>query len=45
MHGVVVVCEELGQGPEGVLLVQVHEQDGGDLTHPLAVAHLLGTGQ
>lgn len=36
------VGKELGQSPEGVFLIQVHQQDGGDLTHPLAVAHLLG---
>lgn len=41
MHGVLAVGEELRQRPEGVFLVQVHEQDGGDLTHPLAIAHLL----
>lgn len=44
VHGVLAVGEELRQSPEGVLLVQVHEQDGRDLTHPLAVAHLLGGG-
>lgn len=38
------VGEELRQSPEGILLIQVHEQDGSDLTHPLAVAHLLGVG-
>lgn len=42
MHGMLAVGEELGKGPEGILLIQVHEQDGSDLTHPLAVAHLLG---
>lgn len=41
VHGVLAVGEELRQRPEGILLVQVHEQDGGDLTHPLAIAHLL----
>lgn len=41
MHGVLAVGEELRQRPEGIFLVQVHKQDGGDLTHPLAVAHLL----
>lgn len=44
MHGVLAVGEELGQSPEGVFFVQVHEQNSGDLTHPLAVAHLLGEG-
>lgn len=42
VHGMLAVGEELGQSPEGIFLVQVHEQDGSDLTHPLAVAHLLG---
>lgn len=41
VHGVLAVGEELRQRPEGVLLIQVHEQDGGNLTHPLAIAHLL----
>lgn len=41
MHGVLAVGEELRQRPEGVFLIQVHQQDGGNLTHPLAVAHLL----
>lgn len=41
VHGVLGVGEELRQRPEGIFLVQVHEQDGGDLTHALAVAHLL----
>lgn len=41
VHGVLAVGEELRQRPEGIFLVQVHEQDGGDLTHPLAIAHLL----
>lgn len=36
------VGEELGQSPEGIFLIQVHKQDGSDLTHPLAIAHLLG---
>lgn len=40
VHGMLVVGKELGQSPEGILLIQVHEQDGSDLTHPLAVAHL-----
>lgn len=42
VHGMLVVGKELGQSPEGIFLIQVHEQDGSDLTHPLAVAHLLG---
>ena len=41
VHGVLGVGEELGQRPEGVFLVEVHEQDGRDLTHALAVAHFL----
>lgn len=41
VHCVLAVGEELRQCPEGIFLVQVHEQDGGDLTHPLAIAHLL----
>lgn len=42
MHGMLAVGEELRQSPEGILLIQVHEQDGSDLTHTLAVTHLLG---
>lgn len=42
MHGVLAVGEELGQSPERVFLIQVHEQNGSNLTHSLAVAHLLG---
>ena len=41
VHGMLAVGEELGQSPEGIFLVHEHEQDGSDLTHPLAVAHLL----
>lgn len=41
MHGMLGDGEKLGQSPEGIFLIQVHEQDGSDLTHPLAVAHLL----
>lgn len=44
VHGVLAVGEELGQSPEGIFLIQVHEQNGSDLTHPLAVAHLLRGG-
>lgn len=45
MHGVLAVGEELGQSPERVFLIQVHEQNGSNLTHSLAVAHLLGETQ
>lgn len=41
MHGMLAVGEELGQSPESIFLIQVHEQNGSNLTHPLAVAHLL----
>lgn len=41
VHGVLAVGEELRQRPEGVFLIQVHQQDGSNLTHPLAIAHLL----
>lgn len=41
VHCMLGIGEELGQSPEGIFLIQVHEQDGSDLTHPLAVAHLL----
>lgn len=41
VHGMLAIGEELGQSPEGIFLIQVHEQDGSDLTHPLAVAHFL----
>lgn len=36
-----LIGQELRQGPKGVLFVHEHEQQGGDLTHPLAVTHLL----
>ena len=41
VHGVFLIGEQLGQGPECILLVHVHQQDGGDLAHPLAVTHFL----
>lgn len=41
VHGVPIVGQQLRQRPEGVFLVHVHQQQGGDLTHALAVAHLL----
>lgn len=41
MHGVPLIGQQLRQRPEGVLLVHEHKQQGGDLTHPLAVTHLL----
>ena len=40
-----VIGQELGQGPEGILLIQEHQQDGSHLAHPLAVTHLLGRGK
>ena len=41
VHGKLGVDHEAVQGPKGVLLVvQVHEEEGGDLGHPLAVAQL-----
>lgn len=46
MHGVFLIGQQLCQGPEGVFLIHVHEQQGSDLTHALTVAHLLrATGQ
>lgn len=41
MHGMFLIGQQLWQGPEGVFFVHEHEEQGGDLTHPLAVAHLL----
>lgn len=41
MHGVLLPGQQLDQGPEGVLLVHVDEQQGGDLTHTLAVSDFL----
>lgn len=41
MHAVFLVGQQQRQRPEGVFLVHVHEQEGSDLTHALAVAHLL----
>lgn len=40
VHCVLGAREELDQGPEGVFLVHVHEEQGRDLTHPLAVPDL-----
>lgn len=41
MHGVLGAWEELDQGPEGVLLIHVHQEQSCDLTHPLTVPDLL----
>lgn len=41
VHSVPFVGQQLRQGPEGVFLIHVHQQQGSDLTHALAVAHLL----
>lgn len=43
VHGVLLSGQEFDQSPEGVLFVHVDEQQSGDLTHALAVAHLLQT--
>ena len=41
VHGIFVHDHELTESPEGVLLVvEVHEEEGGDLRHALAVADL-----
>ena len=41
VHVVLWSGHELTEGPEGVLLrVEVHEEEGGDLRHALAVADL-----
>ena len=41
VHVVLWCRHELTQGPEGVLLgVEVHQEEGRDLGHALAVAHL-----
>lgn len=41
VHGVSLIGQQLRQGPEGVFLIHEHQQQGGDLTHPLAVTHFL----
>lgn len=41
VHGVLLSRQQPDQSPEGVFLVHVDEQQGCDLTHSLAVAHLL----
>ena len=41
MHGMSFVVHQLGQCPESILLIKKHEQDGDNLIHVLAVAHLL----
>ena len=41
MHGMFFVVHHLGQCPESILLIKKHEQDGDNLVHALAVAHLL----
>ena len=43
VHGVLVIGQQLRQGPEGILLVQEHEQQSSHLTHALTVAHFLGS--
>lgn len=45
VHCVLGAREELDQGPEGVFLVHVHEEQGRDLTHPLAVPDFLRKGE
>lgn len=41
MHRMFLIGEKLRQGPECILLIHVHQQNGCNLTHALAVAHLL----
>lgn len=41
MHGMSFVFHQLGQCPESILLIKKHEQDGDNLVHAMAVAHLL----
>ena len=41
VHGVLGPWEQFDQGPEGVLLVHVDQQQRRDLTHTLTVAHFL----
>ena len=41
VHGVLGPREQFNQGPEGVLLVHVDQQQSRDLTHTLTVAHFL----
>ena len=43
MHGVLLPRQQSDQRPEGVLFIHVDEQQSCDLTHALAVAHLLQT--
>ena len=41
VHGVFGTWEQLDQGPEGIFLVHIHEEQGCDLAHPLTVSNLL----
>ncbi len=41
MHGMSVVVHQLSQCPESILLIKKHKQDGDNLVHAMAVAHLL----
>lgn len=41
MHGMFLIGQQLGHGPECIFLIHVHQQNGSYLTHTLAVAHLL----
>lgn len=43
VHGVLLSRQQFDQSPEGILFVHVDEQQGCDLTHPLAVSNLLQT--
>lgn len=43
MHGVLLPGQESDQRPESVFFVHVDQQQSRDLTHALAVAHLLQT--
>lgn len=41
VHRVFVSRQQFNQSPEGIFFVHVDEKQCCDLTHPLAVAHLL----
>lgn len=43
VHGVLLPRQQFDESPEGVLFIHVDQQQSCDLTHALAVAHLLQT--
>lgn len=43
VHGVFLSRQQFDQSPEGILFIHIDEQQSSDLTHALAVPHLLYT--